>query len=69
MFVGLYWDDLFLILNGLFVCGYVSYGELWLFVLFLKLVLVVVLWVEFVVGDLIVILDDVFVELDEVCWV
>jgi DNA replication and repair protein RecF len=63
--VGPHRDDLLLELNGLPARGYASHGESWSFALSLKLASAAVLRAESPVGDPIVILDDVFAELDE----
>ncbi|MBW4032192.1 MAG: DNA replication/repair protein RecF [Acidobacteria bacterium] len=63
--VGPHRDDLLLELNGLPARGYASHGESWSFALSLKLASAAVLRAESAVGDPIVILDDVFAELDE----
>lgn len=62
--VGPHRDDLVLELNGLPVKGYASHGESWSFVLALKLAAIEVLREDSLVGDPVVILDDVFAELD-----
>lgn len=62
--VGPHRDELELELNGLPVKGYASHGESWSFVLALKLAAANVLRERSLVGDPIVILDDVFAELD-----
>lgn len=58
-------DDLVLGLNGLAARGYASHGESWSFALALKLASAAVLRRESSVGDPVLILDDVFAELDE----
>ena len=63
--VGPHRDDLLLVLNGMPARGYASHGESWSFALALKLASAAVLRADSVVGDPIVILDDVFAELDE----
>ena len=63
--IGPHRDDLLLVLNGLPARGYASHGESWSFALALKLASAAVLRAESAVGDPIVILDDVFAELDE----
>ncbi|MDP9027280.1 MAG: DNA replication/repair protein RecF, partial [Actinomycetota bacterium] len=63
--VGPHRDDLLLELNGLPARGYASHGESWSFALSLKLASAAVLRADSAVGDPIVILDDVFAELDE----
>lgn len=62
--VGAHRDEVLLGLNGLPVKGYASHGESWSFVLALKLAAAEVLRHESLVGDPIIILDDVFAELD-----
>jgi DNA replication and repair protein RecF len=63
--VGPHRDDLLLVLNGLPARGYASHGESWSFALGLKLASAAVLRADSTLGDPIVILDDVFAELDE----
>lgn len=63
--IGPHRDDLVLILNGLPARGYASHGESWSFALSLKLASAGVLRADSALGDPIVILDDVFAELDE----
>lgn len=58
-------DDLVLELNGLPARGYASHGESWSFALALKLASAAVLRREASAGDPVLILDDVFAELDE----
>jgi len=58
-------DDLVLGLNGLAARGYASHGESWSFALALKLSSAAVLRRESSTGDPVLILDDVFAELDE----
>jgi DNA replication and repair protein RecF len=58
-------DDLVLELNGLPARGYASHGESWSFALSLKLASAAVLRGESSAGDPVLILDDVFAELDE----
>jgi DNA replication and repair protein RecF len=58
-------DDLVLMLNGLPARGYASHGESWSFALSLRLASAAVLRHESPVGDPVIILDDVFAELDE----
>lgn len=58
-------DDLVLGLNGLAARGYASHGESWSFALALKLASAAVLRRESSMGDPVLILDDVFAELDE----
>ena len=62
--VGPHRDDLVLTLNGLPARGYASHGESWSFALALKLAAAAVLRAESPLGDPVVILDDVFAELD-----
>lgn len=57
-------DDLLLELNGLPVKGYASHGESWSYALSLRLALAAILRDESPAGDPVVILDDVFAELD-----
>ncbi len=63
--VGPHRDDLVLTLNGLPARGYASHGESWSYALALKLASAEVLRAEAVAGDPVLILDDVFAELDE----
>ena len=63
--VGPHRDDLVLDLNGLPARGYASHGESWSFALALKLASAEVLRVDAVAGDPVLVLDDVFAELDE----
>lgn len=63
--VGPHRDDLVLGLNGLAARGYASHGESWSFALALKLASAAVLRREASAGDPVLILDDVFAELDE----
>jgi DNA replication and repair protein RecF len=58
-------DDLVLTLNNLPARGYASHGESWSFALSLKLASAAVLRREAAAGDPVLILDDVFAELDE----
>jgi DNA replication and repair protein RecF len=58
-------DDLVLTLNGLPARGYASHGESWSFALSLKLAAATVLRRESLSGDPVLVLDDVFAELDE----
>jgi DNA replication and repair protein RecF len=58
-------DDLVLTLNGLPARGYASHGESWSFALALKLGSAILLRREAVSGDPVLVLDDVFAELDE----
>jgi DNA replication and repair protein RecF len=63
--VGPHRDDLVLELNGLPAKGYASHGESWSFALALKLASAALLRRESATGDPVVMLDDVFAELDE----
>lgn len=63
--VGPHRDDLLLSLNGLPARGYASHGESWSFALSLKLASAAILRAESPVGDPVIVLDDVFAELDE----
>ncbi len=63
--VGPHRDDLVLTLNDLPARGYASHGESWSYALALKLASAQVLRAEAVAGDPVLILDDVFAELDE----
>jgi len=63
--VGPHRDDLVLELNRLPARGYASHGESWSYALALKLASAEVLRAESVAGDPVLILDDVFAELDE----
>jgi DNA replication and repair protein RecF len=58
-------DDLILGLNGMPARGYASHGESWSFALSLKLASAELLRRESSLGDPVLILDDVFAELDE----
>jgi DNA replication and repair protein RecF len=62
--VGPHRDDLILMLNALPARGYASHGESWSFALALKLAAAAVLRVQSHSGDPVLILDDVFAELD-----
>lgn len=62
--VGPHRDDLALELNGLPVKGFASHGESWSFALALRLGLAALLREESPAGDPVIILDDVFAELD-----
>jgi DNA replication and repair protein RecF len=62
--VGPHRDDLFLSLNGLPARGYASHGESWSFALALKLASAAVVRVDSPTGDPVIVLDDVFAELD-----
>jgi DNA replication and repair protein RecF len=63
--VGPHRDDLVLELNGLPVKGYASHGESWSFALALRLATAHLFRAESQHGDPVVILDDVFAELDQ----
>jgi DNA replication and repair protein RecF len=63
--IGPHRDDLVLELNGMPARGYASHGESWSFALALKLASAEVLRAESSVGDPVLVLDDVFAELDE----
>jgi DNA replication and repair protein RecF len=63
--VGPHRDDVVLELNGMPARGYASHGESWSFALALKLAAAQLLRRESSVGDPVLILDDVFAELDE----
>ncbi len=63
--VGPHRDDLVLELNGMPARSHASHGESWSLALALKLASAAVLRREATVGDPILILDDVFAELDE----
>lgn len=63
--VGPHRDDLVLELNGLPARGYASHGESWSYALALKLASAAVLRTDSVAGDPVLVLDDVFAELDE----
>jgi DNA replication and repair protein RecF len=63
--VGPHRDDLILGLNRMPARGYASHGESWSFALSLKLASAVLLRRESSLGDPVLILDDVFAELDE----
>ncbi|QIM15557.1 DNA replication/repair protein RecF [Leucobacter insecticola] len=62
--VGPHRDDLLLSLNSLPVKGYASHGESWSFALSLKMALATILRDDSPAGDPVIILDDVFAELD-----
>ena len=62
--IGPHRDDLLLELNDLPVKGYASHGESWTFALSLRLGLAELLRHELPSGDPVIILDDVFAELD-----
>ncbi|MGL4340294.1 MAG: DNA replication/repair protein RecF [Rhodoglobus sp.] len=63
--IGPHRDDVIFELNGLPARGYASHGESWSFSLALKLACAAVLRQESTSGDPVLILDDVFAELDE----
>ena len=63
--VGPHRDDLTLVLNGLPAKGYASHGESWSFALALKLASAELLRTDFASGDPVLVLDDVFAELDQ----
>lgn len=63
--VGPHRDDVFLELNGLPAKGYASHGESWSFALSLILASAELLRRDSQVGDPIIVLDDVFAELDQ----
>ncbi|WP_066517329.1 DNA replication/repair protein RecF [Curtobacterium ammoniigenes] len=63
--VGPHRDDVLFQLNGLPARGYASHGESWSFALAIKLAAAAVLRAESQLGDPILVLDDVFAELDE----
>lgn len=63
--VGPHRDDLVLELNGMPARGYASHGESWSFALSLKLASAQLLRRESSTGDPVLMLDDVFAELDE----
>jgi DNA replication and repair protein RecF len=58
-------DDILFQLNGLPARGYASHGESWSFALAVQLASASILRAESSLGDPIIILDDVFAELDE----
>ncbi|WP_449276758.1 DNA replication/repair protein RecF [Leucobacter sp. GX24907] len=62
--IGPHRDDLGMELNGLPVKGYASHGESWSYALALRLSLASILRDESLAGDPVIILDDVFAELD-----
>jgi DNA replication and repair protein RecF len=62
--VGPHRDDLVLILGSLPAKGYASHGESWCYALALRLASLEILKAESRLGDPILILDDVFAELD-----
>jgi DNA replication and repair protein RecF len=63
--IGPHRDDLVLTLNGLPAKGYASHGESWSLALSLKLAAAATLRADSPLGDPVIILDDVFAELDE----
>lgn len=63
--VGPHRDDLVFMLNSLPTKGYASHGESWSFALALKLAAAEILRREAASGDPVLILDDVFAELDQ----
>jgi DNA replication and repair protein RecF len=63
--VGPHRDDLVLHLNGMPARGYASHGESWSFALALKLASAELLRRDATAGDPVLILDDVFAELDQ----
>ncbi|MET0726338.1 MAG: DNA replication/repair protein RecF [Leifsonia sp.] len=63
--VGPHRDDLTLMLNALPAKGYASHGESWSYALALKLASAELLRHDFASGDPVLILDDVFAELDQ----
>jgi DNA replication and repair protein RecF len=63
--VGPHRDDFVLELNGLPARGYASHGESWSYALALKLASAQVLRIDSAAGDPVLVLDDVFAELDE----
>ena len=62
--VGPHRDDLVFELNGLPAKGYASHGESWSFTLALRLASAQLLRTESAIGDPVLVLDDVFAELD-----
>ena len=62
--IGPHRDDLLFELNGLPAKGYASHGESWSFALALKLASAQLLRAESTTGDPVLVLDDVFAELD-----
>jgi len=62
--VGPHRDDLLFELNGLPAKGYASHGESWSFALALKLASAELLRADSTTGDPVLVLDDVFAELD-----
>jgi DNA replication and repair protein RecF len=63
--IGPHRDDVLFELNGLPAKGYASHGESWSFALALKLASAELLRHESTTGDPVLILDDVFAELDQ----
>ncbi|KQQ93518.1 recombinase RecF [Leifsonia sp. Leaf325] len=63
--VGPHRDDIVLMLNALPAKGYASHGESWSYALALKLASAELLRHDFASGDPVLILDDVFAELDQ----
>jgi DNA replication and repair protein RecF len=63
--VGPHRDDITLMLNALPAKGYASHGESWSYALALKLASAELLRHDFASGDPVLILDDVFAELDQ----
>ncbi|RLP83451.1 DNA replication/repair protein RecF [Mycetocola lacteus] len=63
--VGAHRDDVRFDLNGLPVKGYASHGESWSFALALKIASAEILRRDSLLGDPVLILDDVFAELDQ----
>lgn len=62
--VGPHRDDVLLLLNGLPAKGYASHGESWSFALALRLAAADLLRRDSTTGDPVLVLDDVFAELD-----
>jgi DNA replication and repair protein RecF len=62
--VGPHRDDVVLLLNGLPAKGYASHGESWSFALSLRLASAELLRRDSMTGDPVLVLDDVFAELD-----
>ena len=62
--VGPHRDDVLLLLNGLPAKGYASHGESWSFALALRLASAELLRHDSATGDPVLVLDDVFAELD-----
>jgi len=62
--VGPHRDDILLLLNGLPAKGYASHGESWSFALSLRLASAELLQRDSTTGDPVLVLDDVFAELD-----